>query len=548
MDIVLKNNLSEKNNKSYQIAIWVIVGLGILFRLFHYFDDRSLWEDEIYLSTGLVKLSLVELFTKTLDFQQKAPMGYAVMAKLCLMMLGNNEMGLRLYPLICGIAAVLIAVPVGKYFFKPVGALVMIALVALAPTMIYHSVEAKQYGTEAMATILILWLYTKYHDKSDAASLIKWALAGAVIVWFSYSSVFVFAGVAVTVGLPLLLKRQWNWLFKLIFVAIAWFGSFILYYLIFTAKDAHSPWLVWFFESHDAFVPRSGKAITWLLHRFIAFYNYPSGLSWALIYDSQSALKQMLTRMVFVPIILTVIGVCYLFRANRRLLLLVGSIFGIVLFASFIKLYPFHERLTMFLTPLVFLILAAGCDGLFSKSTSTKLIWQTILVLMLLFGPVKTDIAQVLNPGLLGEYKKSYQSEALTMVEREMKPGDLIYVYWNDLPGYHFYKLIHRINFTAIEGKDRRFEAKSFDDYFTRLDQDLAPLKGHNRVWVIQNRGIDIVTGEFVGDPAWYYKYNDGAQRFMDHISGMGKEVEHFIPTHGNPPDISVRLMDFSVK
>lgn len=543
----LKDNIPGKKNSLYNIAIYVIIGLGILFRAYHYFDNRSLWEDEIYLSTGLVKLSIPELFTKTLDFQQKAPMGYAMMAKLCIILFGQKEMALRLYPFICGCAALFFFVPVAKYFLKPAGVLVALALLALTPTMIYHTVEAKQYVTEMLATILILLFYTRYHDKTDRISLIKWALSGVIIVWFSYSSIFILVGVAFTAGLRLLIKKEWGLLVKLSLVFIAWFASFVIYYLIFTIKDAHTPWLVWFFENHDAFMPHSGAAVAWLVHRFIAFYNYPMGLSWEVIYAAKTVFMQMLIRMVFIPILFTIAGIIYLYKTNRKLLLLIVSILGIVLLASAIKQYPFHERLTVFLTPLVILLLAAGCEFFFQKSLS-KPVWPCILVLLLLLGPIKNDIAQTLNPGLFGDYKKSYQREALTMINNNIMPGDLVYVYWNDLPGYRFYKNVYHFKFTAIEGKDHRFEVNNFNDYFVKLDRDFSELIGHKRVWIVNNKGIDIVIGEFIGDPAYYYKKNDGPQRFMEHISGMGRELEHFEPSLNNETDISVRLMDFSKK
>jgi len=464
-----------------------------------------------------------------------------------MMLFGQNEIALRLYPFICGCAALFFFVTVAKYFFKPAGVLVAIALLAFAPTMIYHSVEAKQYVTEMLATILILLFCTRYYDKTETASLIKWALSGIIIVWFSYSSIFILAGVAFTVGLPILVKKQWHLLFKLAMVFFGWFTSFIIYYLIFTAKDAHTPWLVWFFVKHDAFMPDNSGAAGWLIHRFIAFYNYPMGLSWVVIYSAKSVFMQMLTRMVFIPILFTLLGIYYLRLTDRKLLLLIVSIIGIVLLASAIKQYPFHERLTVFLTTLIILLLAAGTEFIFQVQPSKRFV-QVILVLLLLFGPLKNDVAQTINPGLFGDYKKSYQREALSLINDHFKPGDLVYVYWNDLPGYRLYQKMYHFKFNAIEGKDHRYEVKNFNDYFAKLDTDLDALKGHPRVWIVNNKGIDIAIGDFIGDPAYYYQFNDGPKRFMDHISGMGKELEHFTPLQNNETDISVRLMDFSGK
>lgn len=545
-----KSISAERISKAniYQAVIWLLVIVGVCLRLFHYFNNRSLWEDEIYLSTGIDKLSFSQLLNEQLlDFQQKAAVGYLLVVKLCTMVFGPREMGLRFFPMFCGVTSLFVFLPVARKFLWDIGVVVAIGILALAPPLVYHSVEAKPYSVELLCTILLLYTYVRYSDKTNTGSLLVWGLWGAVITWFSYSSIFILAGIALTIGLRCLSNKQWKMVPKLIMVFALWFGSFGINYILFTQKDAHSGWLVYFFVKHDAFLPLSGAAFKWLGAHLIGFFNYPLGLSWSTIYQ-QSVIQELLYRVAWVPMIFSVLGIYYLLRNNKWLLLLIAGTFLIVLAASAVKLYPFHERLTVFLAPLGILLLASGCDLAFFKS-NLKNLPRWVLVLILLIGPIKNSFAEVFNTGLFGSYKKAYHREAFQYLNDHFQPGDTVYVYWNDLPAWRLYKRLYPLKYTAKEGTDFRYTSRSFPQYFTKLDSELKPFMGKKRVWVVSNNNFDIEIGDYIGQPAWYYKNNDGVQRFDQWLLSKGKVIDYYKPADdGAVSNISIRLMDLSGK
>jgi len=529
----------------YTVIVWLLIALGIFLRLFHYFNNRSLWEDEVYLSTGIDKLSFSQLLHQPLDFQQKAPIGYLLVVKLCTLVFGPREMGLRFFQLVSGIASLFVFLPVARKFLENLGLMVAIGILALAPPLVYHSVEAKQYGVELFGTILLLYTYVRYNDKTDMRSLLTWGVWGAVIVWFSYSSVFIMAGMALTIGLKYLIEKQWHMLPKLVVVFVLWFGSFAVNYIVFTQKDAHTGWLVDFFIHHDAFVPMSSAAGSWLASHFVGFFNYPLGLSWAVVYN-HGALYQLFYRVAWVPMIFSLLGVYYLLKHNKWLLLLIFGTFLIVLVASAVKLYPFHERLTVFLAPLTILLLASGCEIIFTDNHFKK-IARWALVLILLIGPAKNSFAAVFNTGLFGDYKKSYHREAFLYLNNHFQPGDTVYVYWNDLPAWKLYKKLYPLKYTAKEGTDFRYTSHSFPEYFTKLDSELKPFMGKKRVWIVSNNNFDIEIGDYIGQPKWYYVKDDGVKRFDQWLLSKGKLIDSYKPNDpGIVSNISIRLMDFS--
>jgi len=206
------------------------------------------------------------------------------------------------------------------------------------------------------------------------------------------------------------------------------------------------------------------------------------------------------------------------------------------------------ERLMTYLSPFLILLIAGGCQFFFQHNLSLK-ITGAVLGLLLVAGPLANSVYQVFNPYLFGDYKKSYQREALFYLNSHYKPGDLVYVYWNDLPGFTLYKKMYGFQFKGIIGNDYRKKAISFEDYFTRLDKDFTLLNEKKRVWVVNNNHIDIPVGDYVGQPGWYYKQHDGIQRFHEWLLLKAKEKDNYKPADKNAvSDINVSLMDFSLK
>jgi len=200
--------IDVKVYSEWRIAVWVMLGLGIFFWLFHFFNNRSLYVDEIFLATSLAKMNFLELTAPMLDYEQKAPLGFLWIERVMVLLFGNGEMALRLFPLLCGIASLFLFRPVARYFLKPVGVVVAMGILAAAPPLIYHAVEAKQYSTELFATVIALFLYTRFHKQMALPSLLLWGVSGALLLWFSFSSIFILAGMAMGICLHYLIKKN----------------------------------------------------------------------------------------------------------------------------------------------------------------------------------------------------------------------------------------------------------------------------------------------------------------------------------------------------
>lgn len=204
----------ERGLSAPKYILYTLLLLGIVFRGFHFLDNRSLWLDEIYVALNVLSSTFQQLTAPLLEYQQKAPIGFLWMVKFSAILFGDQEQALRLVSLLSGIAALCFFVPVCRHWLRPTGQIVALGIMAVAPPLVYHAVEVKQYSMELLATVLCLWLFVRFNGKEEPRDRILWGMAGAAVLWFSYSSVFILTGIGAAVCLHLLYKREWKNLWR----------------------------------------------------------------------------------------------------------------------------------------------------------------------------------------------------------------------------------------------------------------------------------------------------------------------------------------------
>ncbi|WP_375438047.1 glycosyltransferase family 39 protein [uncultured Hymenobacter sp.] len=496
-------------NKHHSRILLTIVLIGVFLRLYHLIDNRSFWIDELYLNGNVIRMGFLELITKPMDYEQKAPLGYLWMTKLAVVLFGKGERVLRLFSLICGIGSVFFFIPVARFFLKPWVVLIAVGILAFGEPFIYHSTEAKQYSTELFASILALYLFVRFHRSSAPASLLIWGISGGLLVWFSYSSIFVLAGIAIVVSLNSLINKDWkNFFLKLIPFTI-WLFSFALVYFFFLRKYEDSGWLKNFFEvMYNAYMPMppSFKDLHWFAYTHYMLLERNLGMLTKFgNHIKDYSLIQTFFRMPFLPILLEMIGVFFLFRKNKYYLFLLAFPILLTLLASGFKFYPFYERFILFLAPLFIVLIAYGAESTADILGQTKnKIIASVLFLLLLLPPFWNAIRFTLNPEYL--YKKEYNREALLYANDRYREGDAVYVYWNMNHAYKYYKDAYNLKYDALGREDLRHTTASKQEYYDQIRQQLGDLRGKKRLWLIDNPDLRNNIGDYPGrTPKWYY-------------------------------------------
>ena len=133
-----------------------IVAIGVFLRLFHYFYNRLLWVDEAMLSLNVINYSVMQLFSPLVNPFQIPPIGFLLIEKFAVMVIGSNEFGLRLFPLAAGISSLIGFGYLLKNYVNKKSSIIATYLYAISVTLIYYSSEVKQYSSDALVTVLLL--------------------------------------------------------------------------------------------------------------------------------------------------------------------------------------------------------------------------------------------------------------------------------------------------------------------------------------------------------------------------------------------------------
>lgn len=520
--------INSDTSRHQQIVLYSLLLIGIAFRLFHFFYNRSLFIDELYLDINLIKMNFWELATLPFEYEQKAPIGYLWTVKLFVVLFGKGEKALRLFSLISGISALFVFIPVARYFLKSWGVVLAVGIMAISWTFIYHSVEAKQYSTELFATVLALYLYTKYNRSNDLASLILWGMAGGILLWFSFSLIFVLVGIACISCLAALLNRDSKRFFSYLIPFSMWAVSFALLYLLFLGKYHESGWLIDFFDKvYDAFMPLSINSFDdaiWFIRTPYSLLHHPLGLLLNLSDDIQNSGVKFILKLGWLQGLFIIFGMIMIYRKDKKLLFLLLTPILIVFLASAFKVYPVYGRFMVFLAPIIILFLAFGLESFYNLFDNKKISYMLLTLLVIV--PLINSTSQVFDPKLLSG---ATEREAILFVNENFKEGDAVYVFWNMRHAYGYYKEAYGLNYTATQASYVKNTSTSAQDYIKNLSPDFENFKGKKRLWFVYDPNNHDNIGDYVGQPKWYHEDSFHAEQLVEReFSKMGTQVKQY--------------------
>ena len=471
--------------------IFGVLTLGVAVRTAHYFANRSLWLDEAMLALNIGGRSFAGLLDP-LAFNQAAPLGFLWLEKLAVTVLGVGEMALRLFPLIAAIVALFLFAALARRLLSPYPALVTILLFALSTSQVYFAAEVKQYSFDVLWAALILLL--AHHaagagvDPRGAAvsgsgwrgdRLVALAAVGAIGVWFSHPLIFTLpAALAYVVIERRRLGRHpgESPARGPLLVAAVWTASFGLAYLL-TAGDASQGALMQRFwvEGFMPLPPRTAAEWAWFGQAFGDLIRNT--------YDFTE--RSGATRAVADVLggVFLLVGVVYLARARRSVLVLLGAPIALALLAAALSVYPFRGRLIQFLVPPSLLLIAFGIEGAWSLRAQ-RASWMRAV------GGTSSAMAAALCVlgaiVLFGWLRAPYREESrpvLQYVAGRSRAEDVLYLHSGARHAFEYYNrycqscrpsasMIHRGRLYGPEGE-------------AQLREDLDALSGGSRVWVV---------------------------------------------------------------
>ncbi len=485
----------------------VFISLGIALRIFQYIPDISLWLDESCLSLNIVNRSYSELL-EPLDKQQAAPVGFLFIEKLMVQLLGSNEYALRLFPFICGIISIFLFYSVAKHFINKDGAIIALGLFALSPTLINYSANVKQYSSD-VAVGLLLYVSTVYFlsHRSKSSHTAFFGIVGAAAVWISHPSIFILAGIGVTLAVFYLVKKEWTETGRLLVVCSIWLLSFIVYYSV---SLVHSSTVIENMQrdwslSFMPLPPFSLRDFKWFFTAFLHIFQKPGGFLF----------------MYGIAAFAFLIGSVSMFLRSRQGFFVLMSPVLITLLASGFHLYPFWGRLLLFIVPSVLILVAEGAGHLREKISPGSAIIGVIFTGLLFAYPVFSAGRNLVTHDVYRILPVEDIKPVMRHVKENKRDGDILYIYRHSRCAFKYYA--ERFGFAS----DEYIEGVSSEYGDGVYIQEINRLRGNSRVWLVfshigrkgaKERNLYLYYLDSIGKKTKYFK-SDGAEVYLYDLS-----------------------------
>jgi 4-amino-4-deoxy-L-arabinose transferase-like glycosyltransferase len=198
-----------------------LAALGALTRVRLYLTNRSLWLDEVFIALNLSKRSFAEL-AKPLDFNQGAPIGFLWIEKAVVTLFGNSEYALRLWPLVLGLASVVLFLILVRRTLGPVAGCVAMLLFVTSPPLNYFSSDAKQYGGDVVYVTLVLLLAQYWRETHRRGVLVALAVLGVLAPWLSHAALFALGAAGLVLAYESIEARRWRETAVLALIGASW--------------------------------------------------------------------------------------------------------------------------------------------------------------------------------------------------------------------------------------------------------------------------------------------------------------------------------------
>ena len=226
--------------RQFDAAIWGFVGLGLALRLASYLLNFPLWWDEAFVAVNLLRRGYLGLL-RPLDYGQVCPLLFLWAELTSVRWLGFSEWSLRLFPLACALASVVLFRFAASQVLQGRALLLAVAVFAVSVHPIRHAADVKPYATDLLVALGLQSLAISWWRRPDRPGRL-WALAGFVpfALLLSHPAAFVAGGVG-----PALVVPAWRTRRRSVRLAFAAYGmamvaTYALIYVGFTRAQASS--------------------------------------------------------------------------------------------------------------------------------------------------------------------------------------------------------------------------------------------------------------------------------------------------------------------
>lgn len=353
MNIFRNDKCKTAVNIAFIICVFIIIALGIYWRVHFYLMNNPLRWDEMSLALSFFDRNIFEMFLH-LEENQKAPPLFCAAVWLIKYFWRGEELTycFRLLPLLSGIASLFAFYFLSKKLLKSkFSILLSMWLFAQSVVLIYYAQEFKPYSCDVLVCISILLLYKRISFKSITfLKSIAYSVLIAFLMLFSFPCLFIVPAVI------LLKMTEEKVLNKNIFVIPVGYIISLLYLYILYKENYQNE--LGEEEWQRGFLNFSFSQNFNLISDFVGFfYNWDIG--------------SLLVAFLFV---LFICGIILLLMSKKSEAYLILIIISFAVIASFCHIYPLSSRMMLYFVPFIILAFAkfADIDNIKTDSNTIK--------------------------------------------------------------------------------------------------------------------------------------------------------------------------------
>ncbi len=484
------------------VVILVIVGIAL--RIAQFIYNRSFTEGEAPVAINILQHSYAEILCPS-DYVEITPIGFSMIEKVFVSILGDNEYAFRIFPLLAGIIALFLFLKVGRKCLNPGALLIALILFAVNDNLIYFSSELRPYSSDVAFTLAVLLvLFYVLSKKLTRSSFILMGIAGGISIWFSFPSLFAFLAALIVLLIKIIKKKEWNNLFWLFFAGVlALFCLAINYSLILYNLSKNKDLLECFQRSFMPLLPKSLEDFQWFGYGLLRIFKNPLGFS---------------EHGLIIPFILFFIGFIAMSQKKRSILAILLFPVIIALIASGLKKYPFEGRLLLFTTPAMIFIVAEGIEFLEHRILKQYKSVSIVVALLLLSYPVVLAGYHLIKPRAPEELRP-----VVRYVKMHQQENDVIYAYYAAANALRYYATRFDLN------QDRFVIGVESRDKWVNYYDDLRRFEGSERFWIVFSH---VTRGQGTDEEELFLSYLDILGRRLDSFKASGASAYLYDLSH----------------
>ena len=460
----MKNSIFQRIKFTFsgeQIAVGVVLLLGFILRLKQFLIGRSLWLDEAMLALNIVNRDYAGLF-KPLDYDQGAPIGFLLVEKTLNLLIGDHEFVFRIFPLVVGIIVLYLYYLLLQRTTTNIGLLTGLALFAVSPELVYYSSEMKQYIVDVgVAVTLLLLAMPVLESKVSKRNYIYLGLAGILALWFSHPALFILAGLGIVLCLQALRQRNKSNMFTIFIIGVSWLVNLGLLYFVTLRGLSRNTFLLKYWQENFMPLP-PWTDWTWFTSVFKDLLQNQIGIS----------------APAWLAVVILTFGFIFLIRKNRTYASVLLAVFIFSLIASALRVYPLGGRLSLFLVPLMIILISQFIDELQSVSSKPHILSMALAILAgiyLFYSPANVSIHNFIKPKYFEHIRPT-----MAVLSKNWMEGDVLFVSYGAVPSFRFYAERYGLG-------DVKYQTSEASDYQkpANLALRLQVLDGNTRVWIL---------------------------------------------------------------